>query len=173
MSQSKMRYLGKGAKAMPEVSTFRLYTLRAMYLYMVVGLVIFKWPAILNPPAGLSNDGSIVGSVLAAFSILALLGLRYPVKMLPLLFMEFLFKFIWFVGWGPFAGELSPEAQLSLTGVLMGIVLVPLTIPWGYVFRQYVKAPGDRLGKQVKQVAVSTPMQPVSSAYEATTSSGA
>ena len=155
LSQLKIRFLCKGVNAMTEVSTFRLYTLRAMYLYMVVGLVIFKWPGILNPPAGLSNDGSIVGSVLAAFSLLALLGLRYPVKMLPLLFMEFLFKFIWFVGWGPFTQELGPEAQLTLTGVLMGIVLVPLTVPWGYIFKQYLKAPGDRWGKQV---TVSAPL---------------
>ncbi len=172
LSQLKIGFLPKGENAMSEVSTFRLYTLRAMYLYMVVGLVIFKWPAILNPPPGLSNEGSIVGSVLAAFSILALLGIRYPVKMLPILFMEFLFKFIWFVGWGPFTRELGPEAQLSLTGMLMGIILVPLTVPWGYIFNHYVKAPGDRWGKQtIKQATVSSPNQP--SPYEATTRSRA
>ena len=33
----------------PEVSTFRLYLLRAMYVFTFVGLVIFRWPAILNP----------------------------------------------------------------------------------------------------------------------------
>jgi hypothetical protein len=26
--------------------------------------------------------------------------------------------------------------------------LAPLVIPWGYVFKQYVKVPGDRWGKQ-------------------------
>ncbi len=166
-------FLSKWVNATSEVSTFRLYTLRAMYLYMFVGLAIFKLPGILNPAPNLSNDGSIVASVLGAFLLLAVLGLRYPVKMLPVLFMEFLFKFIWFVGWGPFTQELSPEAQLTLTGVLMGIVLVPLTIPWGYVFNHYVKAPGDRWGRQVKQVTGSAPKQPTSSPYEATTSSRA
>ena len=35
---------------MSEVSTFRLYLLRAMYVFMVVGLAIFKMaPAILHP----------------------------------------------------------------------------------------------------------------------------
>ena len=47
----------------PEVSTFRLYLLRAMYVFMFVGLALVKWPAILNPPPGLSNSGSVVGSV--------------------------------------------------------------------------------------------------------------
>jgi peptidoglycan/LPS O-acetylase OafA/YrhL len=166
----KFNFLRKGEHATSEVSTFRLYTLRAMYLYMVVGLAIYKLPGILNPPPGLSNADSIVASVLGAFMLLAVLGLRYPVKMIPLLFMEFLFKFIWFVGWGPLTQELSPDAQLTLTGVLMGIILVPLTVPWGYLFNQYVKAPGDRWGKQV---IVSSSKQPSSSAYEATTNSRA
>ena len=85
---------------MSEVSMFRLYALRAMYVFMFVGLALVKWPAILNPPPGLSNSGSVVGSVLGAISLLALLGIRYPVKMLPLLFFEFLWQFIWVLGWG-------------------------------------------------------------------------
>jgi len=27
-------------------------------------------------------------------------------------------------------------------------VLVPIVVPWGYVFKQYLKAPGARWGKQ-------------------------
>ena len=34
---------------MSEVSTFRLYLLRAMYLFMAVGLAIFKLPALRHP----------------------------------------------------------------------------------------------------------------------------
>ena len=30
-----------------------------------------------------------------------------------------------------------------------GVVLVPLVTPWGYLLDQYLKAPGDRWGKQV------------------------
>src|SRR5437588_6547374 len=95
---------------------------------------------------GLSNAGSVVGSVLLAISLLAVLGVRYPLKMLPVLFFEFAWKFIWFLGWGLPASltqQLSPEAEQTLISVLVGVVLVPVVIPWGYVFNQYVKAPGD------------------------------
>jgi hypothetical protein len=34
---------------MSEVSTFRLYLLRAMYLFTAVGLAIEKLPALLHP----------------------------------------------------------------------------------------------------------------------------
>jgi peptidoglycan/LPS O-acetylase OafA/YrhL len=77
------------------------------------------------------------------------------------------------VGWGIpllLTDTMGPEAQLTLTGVLMGVVLVPLTIPWGYVFRQFVTAPGDRWRKQV---TVRPPTQPASAPYEAATISGA
>ena len=145
---------------MSEVSTFRLYLLRAMYAFMFVGLAIVEWPAIFNPPPGLSNTGSVVGSVLLAISLLAVLGIRCPLKMLPLLFFEFLWKATWVLAWGLpplLAQQLSPEAQETLTSCLVGVVLVPLVMPWTYVFKQYVKAPGDPWGRQV---TVSSPTQP-------------
>ena len=161
----EIRFLHKGEDSMPEVSIFRLYLLRAMYLYMFVGLAIFKWPGILNPPPDLSVMGSVVGSVLGAVSLLALLGIRYPLKMLPLLFFEFLWKSMWVAGW---AFPLwFPDSQSTLIACLMGIVLVPLVTPWGYVFKQYVKAPGDPWRGQRAGIS---PTQPSSSAHEATTS---
>ncbi len=155
---------------MSEVSTFRLYGLRAMYAFMFVGLAIFKWPEILNPPPGLSHSGTVVGSFLGAMTLLAALGIRYPLKMLPLLFFELLWKVMWVVGWGLplwYTNQLAPDSQETLISNLVGIVLVPLAIPWLYVFKQYVKAPGDRWRKQV---TVSAPTQP--SPAQATTSSG-
>jgi hypothetical protein len=146
-----MRLLRKGVYSMSEVSTFRLYLLRAMYGFMFVGLAIFKWPGILNPPPGISHTGTVVGSVLGALSLLAVLGIRYPVKMLPLLFFELLWKVLWVLGWGLplwFTQQLSPDSQETLINCLVGVVLVPLVMPWGYVFNHYVRAPGNPWGKQ-------------------------
>jgi hypothetical protein len=155
---------------MSDVSTFRLYLLRAMYGFMFVGLALTRWPGILNPPPGISNAGTVVGSVLGAISLLAVLGIRYPVKMLPLLFFELLWKVLWVVGWGLplwWTHQLGPDAQETLIATLVGVVLVPLAMPWGYVYKQYVQAPGDRWGKQV---TVGTPKQPAASPSQATTS---
>ena len=147
---------------MSEVSTFRLYLLRAMYLFMAVGLAIFELPAILNP-ANLSRLDGVILSVLFAFALLAVLGIRYPIKMLPLLFFEFVWKVIWILVFGLpllLSGGLDPNVSFggteTLIACLVGIVLVPLAIPWGYVFKQYVQAPGNRWGK--KQVTVRPPL---------------
>ena len=146
-----------------DVSTLRLYLLRAMYAFTAVGLLLARWPAIVNPPPGISNAGTVVAMFLGAMSLLAVLGIRYPLKMLPLLFFELLWKVMWVVAWGlPLwsTGQLAPDSEQTLISNLVGVVLVPLAIPWGYVFQQYVKAPGDRWGKRVTVTApvVSAPV---------------
>ena len=133
-----------------EVSTFRLYLLRAMYLLMAVGLAFTIWPGILHHPAPVEHMRGVVRSLLGAVCLLAVLGIRYPLKMLPLLFFELVWKTIWVVAFGvPLwkAHQFDPDTLETLKATLMGVVLVPLVMPWGYAFAHYVKAPGDRWGK--------------------------
>jgi hypothetical protein len=148
---------------MSEVSTFRLYLLRAMYVFVALGLAIFKMaPAILHPE-NLSPQDSVVVSLLGGFALLAVVGIRYPIKMLPLLFFEFVWKVIWVVAFGLpllLSGGLDPNASFggteTLINCLLGIVLVPIVVPWGYVFKQYLKAPGARWGKQQVSSAIAS-----------------
>jgi hypothetical protein len=145
---------------MSEASTFRLYLLRAMYLFTAVGLAIEKLPALLHT-ANLSPSDSVVLSVLGATALLAVVGIRYPLKMLPLLFFEFVWKSIWVLAFGlplSLSGGLDPNVSFggteTLIACLVGVVLVPLVMPWGYVLKHYLKVPGARWGKkQVSAVA--------------------
>jgi hypothetical protein len=151
---------------MSEVSTLRLYLLRAMYVFTVVGLAIEKLPALLHP-ATLSPGDSVILSVLGATALLAVVGIRYPLKMLPVLFFEFVWKSIWILTFGlpiSLSGGLDPNVSFggteTLIACLVGVVLVPLAIPWGYVFKQYVKVPGARWGKKQVSAVASEPTNP-------------
>ena len=144
---------------MSEVSAFRLYLLRAMYVFTVVGLAIEKLPALLHP-ANLSPTDGVVLSVLGATALLAVVGIRYPLKMLPLLFFEFVWKSIWVLAFGlplSLSGGLDPNVSFggteTLIACVVGVVLVPLVTPWGYVLEHYLRTPGARWGKQVSAVA--------------------
>jgi len=146
----------------PEVSTFRLYLLRAMYVFTVVGLAIEKLPALLHP-ATLSPGDSVILSVLGATALLAVLGIRYPLKMLPLLFFELVWKTIWILVFGLplfLSGGLDPNVSFggteTLIACIVGVVLVPIAVPWGYIFKQYLKVPGDRWGKKKQVSAVAS-----------------
>jgi len=132
---------------MSEVSTFRLYLLRSLYLLMTVGLALMVWPRFLTSSLNTPHMAGVVRSVLTAVSLLALLGLRYPLKMLPLLFFELGWKLIWVLAFGlPLwrSGQLTAATGETLKACLMGVVLVPIAVPWDYVFRHYVRAGGDR-----------------------------
>ena len=78
------------------LSTRRLNVLRFGYAFMGVGLAIAKWPLLLQAPSLPVMDG-VVACLLTAMSLLAFLGLRYPVQMLPILVFESLWKLIWLV----------------------------------------------------------------------------
>ena len=80
---------------MPQVSLFRLYLLRALYLLIVVGLGIVVWPGVIHHDKPWELMRGVVACMLAAFSALSLLGLRYPLQMLPLLLWELTWKTIW------------------------------------------------------------------------------
>ena len=76
----------------------------------------------------------------------------YPLKMLPLLFFELVWNSMWVLMWGlPLwsTGQLTPDRQATLIACRVGIVLVPLVMPWGYVLNQYVKVPGDPWRKRM------------------------
>jgi hypothetical protein len=129
------------------VSTLRLYLLRAMYLLIVVGLGVQVWPGIVNAPPNLEHLRTVVRALLGGITLMALIGLRYPLKMLPLLFFELAWKTLWVLVFGlPAwrAGTMDADMHETFVACLMGVVLVPLVLPWGYVWRQYVRAPGDR-----------------------------
>ena len=132
---------------MQEVSILRLYLLRATYLLIVVGMGLQIWPLILRHPTDVEHMKGVVRSVLGAVTLLAALGIRYPIKMLPLLFFELAWKSIWVLSFGlPLwsAHQLDADTAETMKACLMGVVLFPLMIPWGYVLTHYVKAPSDR-----------------------------
>lgn len=143
---------------MNNVGIVRLYLLRAMYLIIAVGLALTIWPVILSPPNLIAGPSSVVRALLGALAVMALLGLRYPIRMLPLLLFELLWKVIWIVAsalpmWrGP---GLDQYASESLFACLIGVVLVPIVVPWGFVFQHYFRAPGDPWRKQSPQTQQS------------------
>jgi hypothetical protein len=127
---------------MTDISLFRLYLLRAGYLLLVVGLGLMIWPQILNHPLSMHSATS---SLLGALSLMAVLGLRYPLQMLPLLLFELTWKTIWLVAvalplWR--AGALTGDALETTQDCLMGVVFL-FVVPWDYVFAHYVAAKGD------------------------------
>ncbi len=129
----------------PELPLTRLYAMRAGFALMVVGLALVKWPLLPDAHTMPLYDGVSL-MLLTAMSLLALLGLRHPVKMLPVLLFETLWKLLWLGGVAlprAMAGDVSDAmAQVALNCSL--VVLIIASIPWKYVWAHYVRGTGDR-----------------------------
>jgi hypothetical protein len=126
-----------------ETSIFRLYLMRLLYLLNFVFLGLDVWPAIINHAGAWDPVKGVAFSFWAALSALSCLGLRYPLKMVPLLLLQLLYKSIWVIAialpmWSAFR-------SIELTRIMAGGAIVDLiVIPWPYVLATYVKKGGDR-----------------------------
>ena len=123
----------------------RLYFLRLGYLVVAVGLVMTKWPLLLDHPDPWPLMDGLETCMLVALSLLSFLGLRYPVKMLPILLFELGWKLIWVAVvvvplWT--AGRLDP-ATLHVFYTCLVVLIVFAVVPWRHVVTQYVTQQGD------------------------------
>src|SRR4030042_957410 len=131
---------------MPKSTKVRMNWLKGMYIYTIVGaggfglgmLVapeliksIFAWP-VAEPIAF-----GIVGSVWVAFAILAIFGLRSPLKFVPVLFLQLCYKAVWFIG---VVLPLLVTAQFPTYAILHAVIFATyivgdiIAIPFSYLF---------------------------------------
>jgi hypothetical protein len=127
------------------VSLPRLYLLRLGYLVLAVGLVATKWPLILNHPEPWPLLDGVETCMLVALSLLAFLGLRYPLRMLPILLFELAWKLVWVVVvvlplW---ASDQLDQATLKVLATFPVVLILIAVIPWRHVVAHYVTGPGD------------------------------
>ncbi len=130
---------------MNALSLFRIYSLRLCYLILAAGLGIFMWPSVLHHTPAFAIDHGVRLSLLAGLGLAALLGLRYPVQMIPLLLFELIWKAIYLLAFAvPLwrAHLVNATAAADIQACLMVVVFIPL-IPWGYVVKQYITQRGD------------------------------
>ncbi|TYP79183.1 hypothetical protein [Paenibacillus methanolicus] len=135
---------------MYEVSLFRLYLLRAAYLFIAVGLSIYVLPdviqQVIDPTREWEMMEGVVACMQAALCVLCFVGLRYPLKMLPLLVWEMVWKAIWLLIvalplW--MSGEMDEATWSTAFACFMGIV-APIAMPWRYLFKKFASLTGDR-----------------------------
>jgi hypothetical protein len=126
-----------------EVSLARLYFLRLLYLLNCLFLGADVWPALFRQASNWDSIQGVAYSFWAALSLLSLIGLRYPLQMLPILLMQFIYKCVWllFIAIPHWPG-IKTDGLFPIMAI--GLVVDIAIIPWFYLFRNYIKKPGDR-----------------------------
>ena len=133
---------------MTEVSPLRLNLLRAYYLLIAVERSYRVLPTLLGMGEPLGAFDGTAYAFWGALALLALLGLRYPLGMLPLLLAHLLYKAIWLLAVAPpmwRSGEPFDATMVAFTWAMaLGVLFDLVLIPWKYVADRYVRAPAER-----------------------------
>ena len=124
------------------VPRYKLHLLRVLYALMAVFLGIDAWTEILTHKGPWDPAAAAAWTIWASYSLLAVLGLFHPLRMLPLVLLEIAYKSIWllvvaFPLWVD--GELAGSAAEEMTFAFLWVALPLLVTPWRYTYNTYVR----------------------------------
>ncbi len=131
---------------MQEVSLARLYLLRILYFLIAFVMGGEQWRIVIERAPETSMMQGVAHSMLAALAIVCVLGLRYPLQMLPVLFFEFIWKAVWLVGVALrlYIDGRLPESYMETVFACSIAIIIPIIMPWRHVIDTYLRKPGDR-----------------------------
>ena len=124
------------------VPKWRWYLLKAFYTFVFLAFGYQIWSTIVQETQLWDPMEAIAYSFWAAYATLMGLGIRYPLKMLPLLLLQLFYKMVWLlIAYLPLkaAGSLDETAMELYRANGIGVLLDVLIIPWGYVYQTILK----------------------------------
>ena len=120
--------------------------LKGMYIYTIIGaggfgLGIIVIPNVIPSIFGWPNQDPIVfgvfGSIYLSFALLSIMGLRAPLKFVPVLLLQLCYKVVWFMGVIIpilLVGKFPIYAILHVVIFATYIIGDLIAIPFSYVF---------------------------------------
>jgi len=123
------------------VPPINIYLLRLLYTLMFLFLSYTSWTHIIHHTGPWDPANSAAWFMWASCAFIAGIGIRYPLKMLPIVLFEIIYKVAWLI---VVALPLYQHHQLAGTpaeGMANNFMLVILPIvamPWRYFFRTYI-----------------------------------
>jgi hypothetical protein len=127
-----------------EFPRWRLHVLRAIAVFFVIAGLLSYPQMLINASA---TDRGMIKAFLTGLWLMSFLAVRFPVKMFPLFLFEFAWKTVWLLVFGLpqwISGVGSPRLSQDLLEIGITPILLAFVIPWGYVWRHYIKQPSER-----------------------------
>jgi hypothetical protein len=136
------------------VYRINIYLLRLMFVLMFLFLGRDAWTYVLTHEGPWDPDEAVAWSVFASYSVLAVLGIVRPLKMLPLVLLEIAYKVMWLILvayplWS--TNQLAGSPAEGRTYAFLFVALAIIAMPWKYAFDHYVR------GRKVLSVKQRSP----------------
>lgn len=123
------------------VYKINIYLLRVLYFLMFFFLGRDAWTHILNADGSWSPTEAVAWCVWASYAVLSAIGMFRPLKMLPIVMLEILYKVLWlalvaYPLWS--TNRLSGSPAERETYIFLMVVLPIVAMPWKYAFETYI-----------------------------------
>jgi hypothetical protein len=118
-----------------------VHLLRLGYLLVFLTVGNISWRRLIGHEGAWDPLQAAALSMWAAHSVLSLVGVFQPLKMLPLVLFEIAYKVIWLavVAWPLWlANRLAGSSAEGLTYAFLPVLVPIVLVPWPLVFRKYL-----------------------------------
>lgn len=123
------------------VPKINIYILRLMFFLMAVFLGKDSWTYIVTFEGSWNPMDAMAWCTWASFSLLAILGIIHPLKMLPIVMLEIFYKILWLIIvayplWS--SNQLIGSSAEGITNAFLWVLLPIVAMPWKYFIKKYV-----------------------------------
>ena len=126
------------------VYKINIYLLRLLFLLMFLFVGKTAWTHLLTSKDVGSPTEAMAWCIWASYSVLSVIGIIRPLKMLPLVLLEILYKVLWLIVvayplWS--SNQLIGSPAEKLTSTFLWVLLPMIAMPWRYAFEIYIFKP--------------------------------
>lgn len=123
------------------VAKYKIYLLRLLFLLTILFVGKASWTYLFVYDGPWDPLHAMAFCVWAAYSTLSVLGLKNPLKMLPIVFFQIFYKGLWLVVvayplW--VKNQLTGSPAEEMTYTFLWVVLPLIALPWKYAFKKYI-----------------------------------
>lgn len=128
-------------QSLPAVAFWRVTLLRLIYCLIAIGLTSFVWQQLFFESADWPLMRGIAKSMMGAMALLCMIGVFHPLKMLPVMLFEMLWKLLWLaiIALPAWLNERWTDDIQSVFYESIGIVILFVIIPWDYVWAKFIR----------------------------------
>ena len=122
------------------VRPIQLHMLRLLFALMFFFLSFEAWSTIIAHQGPWEPVRAAAWAMWGAYSIIAFIGIRQPLKMLPIVLFEIIYKVTWLVivAWPLYGLHLFVGKRDGMTSVYVWVIFPIVAMPWRYFFKAYI-----------------------------------
>jgi hypothetical protein len=123
------------------VPLINIYLLKLLFILMFLFLSYDSWAHILHHTGPWDPANSAAWFMWASCALIAVIGIRRPLKMLPIVLFEIIYKTAWliFIAYPLYQrNELTGTPTERMADNFMLVILPIVAMPWRYFFRTYI-----------------------------------